>query len=231
MGEYVADEEEFLALRKMPLVPYDYLDQQGDSSLHPATLDPAAEGLLQDMRAIVRTDRELADKVCESFSLWIILIKQGAKAFVSALRAYTKHEASYIFRVANLDFNSLGTAYGLLRLPAMPEVRDWRKKRDAARVKREKAVAGEDVDPVEEIPWTDADIDVSLISRCQIWRLMPSGTPLRIRRNRENRLVRPPLRKRQQERTKREKSRWPSGRNARFKPRCEKRGRRRRRPS
>lgn len=84
---------------------------------------------------------------------------------MSALRAYTKHEASYIFRVADLDFNSLGTAYGLLRLPAMPEVRDWRKRRDAEQVKREKAIAaGEEVEPVEVIPWSDADIDVSLTS-------------------------------------------------------------------
>jgi len=64
--------------------------------------------------------------------------------------------------VVDLDFNSLAIGYGLLRLPAMPEVRAWRKRRDAERIQREQAVAeGKEVDPVEVIGWTDADVDVS----------------------------------------------------------------------
>jgi len=64
--------------------------------------------------------------------------------------------------VVDLDFNSLAIAYGLLRLPAMPEVRDWRKRREAERVQREKAVAeGKEVESVETIGWVDADVDVS----------------------------------------------------------------------
>jgi hypothetical protein len=49
----------------------------------------------------------------------------------------------------------------------MPEVRDWRKKREAARVKRESGVASgtQEVEEVEEIEWQDADIDVSLLLR------------------------------------------------------------------
>jgi ATP-dependent RNA helicase DDX55/SPB4 len=95
----------------------------------PPDLDPGADQLLSQMRAIVLTDRELADK--------------AAKAFVSALRAYSKHEATFIFKVADVDFNSLAAAFGLLRLPAMPEVREWKKKEQS------------------EADWTEADVDVS----------------------------------------------------------------------
>lgn len=70
----------------------------------------------------------------------------------------------------------------------MPEVRDWRKRQEAAKTKREKVLAeGGEVEEVEDIPWSDADIDVSSI-------LYPdpgataddSGTPLRIPRSNEN---------------------------------------------
>lgn len=44
-------------------------------------------------------------------------------AFVSFVRAYSKHEASYVFRVKDLDLIGLAGAYGLLRLPKMPELK------------------------------------------------------------------------------------------------------------
>ena len=95
----------------------------------------------------------------------MLMVAQGAKAFVSALRAYTKHEASFIFRTSDLDFHSLATAYGLLRIPAMPEVREWRKKNQMLEKRRLKAEeeghSVENVELVEEIPWSDEDIDVS----------------------------------------------------------------------
>ncbi len=49
---------------------------------------------------------------------------QAAKAFVSFVRAYTKHEASYIFRIKALDLVGVAKSYGLLRLPKMPELKD-----------------------------------------------------------------------------------------------------------
>ena len=64
---------------------------------------------------------------------------QAAKAFVSFVRAYSKHEASYIFRVRDLDFVGLAKSFGLLRLPRMPELKD-----------------------VPKDGWVDADVDVSL---------------------------------------------------------------------
>jgi ATP-dependent RNA helicase DDX55/SPB4 len=60
------------------------------------------------------------------------------KAFVSFVRAYSKHEASYIFRLKSLDFVGVAESYGLLRLPRMPELKG-----------------------VETSSWYDADIEVN----------------------------------------------------------------------
>ena len=81
------------------------------------------------------------------------------------MRAYTKHEASYIFRIVDIDFNAMAIAYGLLRLPAMPEVRDWKKRRDARLKRIAKArEEGKDVeDDVEEMPWEEEMVDVSVV--------------------------------------------------------------------
>jgi ATP-dependent RNA helicase DDX55/SPB4 len=57
---------------------------------------------------------------------------------VSFVRAYSKHEASYIFRVKDLDLIGISKSFGLLRLPKMPELKD--KARDG---------------------WDDAEVDVS----------------------------------------------------------------------
>jgi len=56
---------------------------------------------------------------------------------VSFIRAYSKHEASFIFRLKNLDLSGVAESYGLLRLPRMPELKD-----------------------VETSCWHDADIEV-----------------------------------------------------------------------
>jgi ATP-dependent RNA helicase DDX55/SPB4 len=49
---------------------------------------------------------------------------QGIKAFVSFIRAYSKHEASYIFKVKDLDLVGTAKSYGLLRMPRMPELKN-----------------------------------------------------------------------------------------------------------
>lgn len=60
-----------------------------------------------------------------SISSWpfIDLRTQAVKAFVSFVRAYSKHEASYIFRIKDLDLVGLAKTFGLLRLPKMPELK------------------------------------------------------------------------------------------------------------
>ena len=145
--EYV----DFLAARKIPVAPQgkigaDLMEVTSEGSR------PAVEGealsLMADIRKNLSNDRDLNDR--------------AAKAFVSALRAYTKHEASFIFRVADVDFADWATSYGLLRLPAMPEVKDWRRRVAARKVADAKRVeAGETVEPANELEWQDAEIDVS----------------------------------------------------------------------
>ncbi|PVG02638.1 DEAD-domain-containing protein [Serendipita vermifera] len=73
--------------------------------------------LLQEMRDIVLQDRDLHEK--------------GIKAFVSFVRAYSKHEASYVFRLKDLDLVGIAKSYGLLRLPRMPELKETKGWEDA----------------------------------------------------------------------------------------------------
>ena len=49
---------------------------------------------------------------------------KGTKAFVSHIRAYSKHECNLILRVKDLDLGKVATNYGLLQLPKMPEMKD-----------------------------------------------------------------------------------------------------------
>lgn len=73
--------------------------------------DDDAEFLTSKIRTEVLADRALYDK--------------GQRGFVSWVKAYSKHQASSIFRVADLDWMELGNAWGLVRLPKMPELKKW----------------------------------------------------------------------------------------------------------
>jgi ATP-dependent RNA helicase DDX55/SPB4 len=73
--------------------------------------DEDARLVTSKMRKEVLADRALYDK--------------GQRAFVSWVKAYSKHQASSIFRVADLDWTELGNAWGLVRLPKMPELKKW----------------------------------------------------------------------------------------------------------
>lgn len=107
---------DFLNVRKIPLAREQYLDQDLEGRDEPAEMDPAALDLLATIRQILLTERELHDK--------------AAKAFVSSLQAYSKHEATFIFRLTDLDLHSVAISFGLLRIPAMPEVKEWRKRQE-----------------------------------------------------------------------------------------------------
>jgi ATP-dependent RNA helicase DDX55/SPB4 len=76
-----------------------------------AVTDEDAKLVASRMRKQVLADRALYDK--------------GQRAFVSWVKAYSKHQASSIFRVADLDWTDLGNAWGLVRLPKMPELKKW----------------------------------------------------------------------------------------------------------
>lgn len=48
---------------------------------------------------------------------------KSAKAFVSHIRAYSKHECSFILRVTDLSLGKIASCYGLLKMPLMPELK------------------------------------------------------------------------------------------------------------
>ncbi|OQV19420.1 ATP-dependent RNA helicase DDX55 [Hypsibius exemplaris] len=52
------------------------------------------------------------------------IFEQGVRAFVSYIRAYGQHECSLICRTRDLDLSGLAEAFGLLKLPRMPELKD-----------------------------------------------------------------------------------------------------------
>jgi ATP-dependent RNA helicase DDX55/SPB4 len=94
----------FLEVRKTPVVPYD------DHAF--SVSDADASEVTETVRKAVCTDRALHDK--------------GQRAFVSWVRSYSKHQASSIFRVVDLDWEALGHAWGLLKLPRMPELKKFK---------------------------------------------------------------------------------------------------------
>ncbi|KAL8778785.1 MAG: hypothetical protein Q9213_007249 [Squamulea squamosa] len=94
---------DFLEVRKTPVSPLDL-------SLTPTSDDDAAQAA-SNIREVMLTDRALHDK--------------AQRGFVSWVKAYSKHQASGIFRVSDLDWEDLGQAWGLLKLPKMPELKKW----------------------------------------------------------------------------------------------------------
>jgi hypothetical protein len=113
-------ELDLLSVRKIPVKEKGYLPKP---LALPDEEDPDVRPLLEEMRSIVLKDRDLHDK--------------ATKAFVSFVRAYSKHEASYVFRIKSLDLVGVAKAYGLLKLPKMPELKG------------------------KPEGWTDAEVDVS----------------------------------------------------------------------
>ncbi|GFP52129.1 ATP-dependent rRNA helicase SPB4 [Trichoderma asperellum] len=97
------DYARFLEIRQTPITPL----------LKPSisvTEDGARDATLK-FRKLLQSDRAIHDK--------------AQKAFVSWVRSYAAHQATSIFRVSDLDWTDLGNAWGLLRLPRMPELRSW----------------------------------------------------------------------------------------------------------
>ncbi|KZT11312.1 DEAD-domain-containing protein [Laetiporus sulphureus 93-53] len=106
-----ADYVDFLSIRKIPLIERKPFREDGSAYDDPAEPeDENVSAMQEQIRQVLLTDRGLHDK--------------AVKAFVSFVRAYSKHEASYIFRVKDLDLVGVAKSYGLLRLPRMPELSD-----------------------------------------------------------------------------------------------------------
>ena len=96
----------FLDVRKTPIEPLQDPDV--------VFTDAEAEEAQQSMTKAVLKDRALHDK--------------AQRAFVSWVRSYSKHQASSIFRVADLDWTNLARGWALLKLPKMPELKAYDKK-------------------------------------------------------------------------------------------------------
>lgn len=96
----------FLEVRKTPVEKL----IEPDVSLQPGE----TEKLAFSFRMLVLKDRALHDK--------------AQKAFVSWVRSYSKHQASSIFRITDLDWADLALGWALLKLPKMPELKGWDRK-------------------------------------------------------------------------------------------------------
>ncbi|XP_021820085.1 DEAD-box ATP-dependent RNA helicase 18 [Prunus avium] len=86
---------EFLRIRRVPLQERKCSDDVSD--------------VIPQIRSAAKKDRDVMEK--------------GLRAFVSYIRAYKEHHCSYIFRWKELEVGKLGMGFGLLQLPAMPEVK------------------------------------------------------------------------------------------------------------
>lgn len=91
----------FLDVRKTPVEPLK------DPKIN--ITDADAEKAAAKIRALAVADREVFD--------------MSHKALPSFVRSYSKHEASSIFRIQDLDWLDLAKQYGLVQLPKMAELK------------------------------------------------------------------------------------------------------------
>ncbi|KAI7886768.1 DEAD-domain-containing protein [Lichtheimia hyalospora FSU 10163] len=115
---------DFLKLRKVPMerAPYRLPDGQekdntkmvqedGEEKIVTEPVDdPELTSFVESLRQVIKVDRDMHDR--------------GMKAFASWVRSYSKHEASFIFRIKDLDLGQVATSFALLKLPKMPELKD-----------------------------------------------------------------------------------------------------------
>jgi ATP-dependent RNA helicase DDX55/SPB4 len=142
----ILQSQDFLSVRKIPVKSHGRLDEHGVAAM--SQDEPEAQAVsayLSAIRKLLLQDRALYDMVRpssrfdSSLQIQVCFNIQAMKAFVSFIRAYSKHEASYIFRSKGLDFVGIAESYGLLRLPRMPELKS-----------------------IDTSHWHDADIEVRL---------------------------------------------------------------------
>ncbi|XP_045503695.1 probable ATP-dependent RNA helicase DDX55 homolog [Colias croceus] len=76
--------------------------------------DKLREKVLTILHEQQRKDRAILDK--------------GQRAFVSHIRAYSKHECNILLQLKELPLGHIATSYGLLKLPLMPEIKEEHKK-------------------------------------------------------------------------------------------------------
>ncbi|KAF2138984.1 uncharacterized protein K452DRAFT_275904 [Aplosporella prunicola CBS 121167] len=102
-GTHEEDYIPFLSVRQTPVAPL--------TTPRIETTDEEASAATQTIRDLVLKDRAVHDK--------------AQRAFVSWVQSYSKHAASSIFRVKEIDWQAQAESWGLLRLPKMPELKAW----------------------------------------------------------------------------------------------------------
>ncbi len=100
------DYTSFLDVRKTPIEKL--------SSPDISVSDDEAARMNELMVKVVLQDRALHDR--------------AQKAFVSWVRSYSQHQAASIFRVSDLDWQDLAHGWALLKLPKMPELKNFDRK-------------------------------------------------------------------------------------------------------
>eukprot|EP00593_Proboscia_inermis_P013620 CAMPEP_0171325078 /NCGR_PEP_ID=MMETSP0816-20121228/116583_1 /TAXON_ID=420281 /ORGANISM="Proboscia inermis, Strain CCAP1064/1" /LENGTH=305 /DNA_ID=CAMNT_0011824167 /DNA_START=332 /DNA_END=1249 /DNA_ORIENTATION=+ len=117
MEEDVMDEDDTMDARESIETDDDRIDDKSMDKKTSADKEEANEApednrqVLTGVRNLVLHDRDLLEK--------------GTKAFTSYIRAYKEHQCAFIFRFASVDLGALATSFCLLRLPKMPELRDY----------------------------------------------------------------------------------------------------------
>jgi ATP-dependent RNA helicase DDX55/SPB4 len=90
-----------------------YVDFMEVKDVHMTEIDPPQvdnhESLQRQFRKFILEDRARHE--------------MGVQSYVGFIRYYSKHMASSIFRLTSFDYLGLAKAYGLLRLPKMPETK------------------------------------------------------------------------------------------------------------
>lgn len=124
---------DFLEVRKTPVVPLALQAETYTGDTEPT--EEEVKLVVDKMRAVVLRDRALHEK--------------GMKAFVSYVKAYSKHQTTSIFRVKDIGWKDLAESFALLKMPRMPELR------------------AEGVEKVE----LGVEIDVGLPPECVRWYL------------------------------------------------------------
>ena len=91
---------EFLKIRKVPMQEW--------ISNSVIALETDSEQLFSEIVKINKSDREIYEK--------------SIKAFVSWIRYYNEHQANFIFNLKNVELGQVARAFGLFKLPKMPEL-------------------------------------------------------------------------------------------------------------
>lgn len=92
----------------------DFLSSNQKVTMKQADIDDTWKDDLPRINSIIhsmqKSDKSIFDK--------------GTRAFVSHVKAYSKHECNLILRVKDLDLGKIATSHGLLKLPKMPEMKE-----------------------------------------------------------------------------------------------------------